>query len=395
MKLKFYLPLLLLGICTLDSVAQSQLLKEIPEIIAMDKLLAKHPSWQFSEEAVIKTLEERVSQASRQAQQAEQDYWWSSYHYTTEKPIKDFPGLIQGNYAELYPEVPFLQNQQQISLYLAAKANREIAKTLKYRNDYREQFQAAIPRMKQTQRHFTHEPEQDMSWLADQISEDTQYLLLGERHYIIEIKNNITRLMSEIRQRQPQRPIFLLTEFLDAGVQWQPGDSVSSPEYLPIWQAAYEQGMTVLGLEHDIDISKEWVGVWATREGVRLRNRQWLQTIKEMRNKNPDALFIIYTGAGHIMYHEPYSLGKFLAGPQTYVATFYPDKGRDLNKRITYNTSYFDILSEGQHFPLERIISFDDREISQLVGFDAQFRVPVELWKTYKNEEDRWKIHEE
>lgn len=394
MKINLAVSILLIYLFPLSAWAQLQELKELPHALSQSATQATRVSHKLSSEAVERILETRMPRSYELAKKAQENHWLASYRYPDEKPRDSFSVPLSGNYSELYPDVPFLKTQEQISAYLVSQVNREVAKTMAYREAYWKKFEAYLPRIKETMLHFTHEPQEDMKWLAGQISEHTRYLFLGERHEVPEVQENITRLMQEIRRTQPQRQIFLFTEFLEAGPQWTPGQEITHPEYLSVWQAAYKEGITVLGLEHDIDLSPTWRDIWKTREGVRLRNRHWLATIEQYRHDYPDALFIVYTGAGHVMYHEPYSLGRFFAGPQTYVATFYPEKGRDQNKRITYNTSFFDILTAQAHLATERIISFDDKEISQLVGFDAQFRLPVKLWPEY-NVLEEWKIHEE
>ena len=241
----------------------------------------------------------------------------------------------------------------------------------------------------------SHPRNADMRWLADRVSDETKYLLLGERHGFPEITNSVATFMLSLRLKYPDREIFLLTEFLPENKRWDssipedPSDNKRS-----IWIAAKTMDIPVIGLEPPYamdlqDVTLECTdcygnareqAAWATLEGIRLRNERWLQVIHNFRKKHPGALFVIYGGGGHMRYSEPYSLGWRLADDHTQVVAIYPMTHIEWGE-ITTIVDEFDLLTEGR-FP-QRVLWWNNPAAAKIAGFDIRIKVPVSHEKHY------------
>ena len=282
---------------------------------------------------------------------------------------------------ELYPQASFLTNQEQLTNYFLAQNNRQISKQLPFYQRYLQEIDEHIEDFFRNKQEITHPQSQDMAWLAMQISPEISNLLIAEIHGFPEVAFNVANLLLKLKQLQPQRKMFVFTEFLPEGKIW--GDPELRPrlrKYIPAWLIAAARDIPVIGLEPqfvednlDLTLSAFAQGeiVWASPEALRLRNERWLTLIRSYREKYPDALFVIYAGEAHITYSRPNSLGKKLAGPTTFVAGIYPEEG----ERLLY-TSSFDQVTNNT-FAGERVLKFTDPKLIRLAGFDAQIKVPL------------------
>ena len=200
-----------------------------------------------------------------------------------------------------------------------------------------------------------------------------------------------SQLVLSLRFRQPNREILLFTEFLPENKIW--GKTIDEP-LLPlhktIWRAATAANIPVIGMEPEfveksIDATVNYrlafggyeeEFAWATIEGARLRNKRWLETLRAYRKNHPNALFVIYTGAGHVEYTEPYSLGRELAGENTLVAEIYPRVIRsEYGRGKDFLIDDFDVMTQGA-FP-QRILWFADPAIAQRAGFNIRVKIPT------------------
>lgn len=122
-------------------------------------------------------------------------------------------------------------------------------------------------------------------------------------------------------------------------------------------EQAIEENISVIGLEPDFIIKDDCdvfflnrkgqyrkESTWATLEGVRIRNEKWNVLLQQYREQHPDALFIVYTGAGHSLYNYPFTLSTQHPQQSTYVVTFSPDK----HLKLTGDNSMF---SAAQYVP--------------------------------------------
>ncbi len=309
----------------------------------------------------------------------------------------------------LYPQVPFLQNQEQLGLYFLAQNNREQAHWYPKLVTWYQEIVRRLDDFKKNQLSITHPIEKDVSWIAQQLPEDISYLLLGECHYLPDIPQNVTELISYIHKvLQPEREIIVLTEFLPEMVTLgDPGPIVTVKTQINLWKSLYEMEIPVIGMEPDfkfddsgseiissepevatksfyarisedtdtdkiLDTSRQ---VASSLEGVRLRNARFMQIIKQTRQQHPDALLIIYTGAGHVEYSHPYSLGDALAGPTTRVISLGPAPVMIQGEWYVAGTS-FDVATNAR-FVFDRLVQFNDPELTRLSGADIRWRIPI------------------
>ena len=298
----------------------------------------------------------------------------------------------------LYPNSSFLSSNQLSQCFLV-QHNLELIKWVPKQDQLRQYIETKGPFLQQHQVKVDQPAQQDMmAWLARQVTPETRHLLIGEIHDP-GIGRFIPRLLSQLRQSQPQRPIFLFTEFLPEGQIWgrpEPGLRYF-PDQVYIWEAANAQQIPVVGLEPEFTYEANprlmerdpnerghaalGSSMWASVAGVRLRNQYWFQVLADYRAQYPDALFVVYSGNAHVDYTEPYSLGSKLANQNTLVALLFPEQFQHVSTgETTYLTSKFDAWTNGQF--LDRIVQFDLPEVSQLVGFDIRIRIPGLVSKT-------------
>ncbi len=291
---------------------------------------------------------------------------------------------VQGNFIDweniafqaqdIYPTIPFLTNNEQAQLYLQRRINREIVKGIASYNKLYSQTSARLEDLKRAQLKVTHDPQEDVNWLMEQIPQNTSYLLLGEHHYTPQILPTVSTLIRTLRQQQPERKIFLFTEFIYHTNHLVVNDFYK--EMLTDLASDKNLNVPVIGLETELaDTKVSVVGtngtfiksadLWATPEGLRIRNNYWLKILKKYRTEFPDALFIVYGGIGHLGYIYPYSISNLFPEKKTFVISFTPGR---------YTTD-FDQLTKKKFYP-ERILQFNDSKLSRLAGFDVQLRMP-------------------
>ena len=118
------------------------------------------------------------------------------------------------------------------------------------------------------------------------------------------------------------------------------------------------------------------------------RNRTWARILEnkmaDIRQTDPDALFIVYAGQGHTSWLMPYSLPKFFAnehpavvelsldGPQTFTSLF-TVWGKD--------DPFFDFLSTPA---LYYWTGADKRALARNSGFDYNLVIPSRTWEAVK-----------
>lgn len=312
-------------------------------------------------------------------------------------PSKSMSHNIKGSVQELYPHAAtFLTTKKQLTLYFLARNNREFINVYPKFQQMQQQIRAHIPDFQASIVSTGHPQTQDLKWIAEQLPKNLDYFLIGEAHFYPEIRQAVSNLIHEVRLQFPQRRIFLFTEFMLDGDVY-PSDNFREvlPQYTTIWQAAVKEGITPVGLELSAlgpsiktaqISSRSGTGllgistmhktrIGATLEGIRLRNRHWLQILKDYKQKYPDALFIVYAGAWHVEYNHPYSLAKVLQShANVFETSLYPIVNL-YSSDCSLITSTFDRLTDGK-FP-QRVLQFNDQNLKHLAGFDVQVKIPV------------------
>lgn len=320
--------------------------------------------------AVSRTLAKRVENTYLRL-------FWNKYLDSELLPGQKLSQPFTSRPEDIYPDIPFLTNQADLELYFIAQNNRETQKLLVSMQHQIETMRQHAQSFCSACKQLSLPPEQISSWLAAQVPEKTEYLLLGEQHGFDEIKQTVSQLLGELRQRFPTRPIMLFTEFLPEHHLWGETEAPSSHKsFFPVWEKAQEVHIPVIGLEPSfVSVDRmlclnspsrqEPEKIWSSSEGLRIRNNRWLNTLTQYRKKYPEALFIVYAGSGHLLYTDPHTLGKQFTNFNTQVFTFYPPKG----------DSYFDILTNGI-FTNQPLLHITDKSVARMAGFDVQLKVP-------------------
>ncbi|MBR4591745.1 MAG: hypothetical protein IKO35_00875 [Elusimicrobiaceae bacterium] len=299
----------------------------------------------------------------------------------------------------LYPYAPDGLRWSNVPLYMATKNNLEIRQLLQQAKD-RLQVLAAMSSAGVLDGAFLEDVPpvgEEIPWLIEQIPADTQYLLLGEEHYYESIKSSVANTLALLRQQMPQREIILFTEFLpntyttSRGIKIPKNTDPSIKEFEKLHSEfttsdgitymtkvvfqAEELEIPIVGLEptyvgytdgkfnarlYDLETETSFrESLWATPEGIRLRNRDWLRTIQNYRRRHPKALFVVYAGAGHLGYDMPYSVGEALVEKgKTFMVEFVKTKRR-------HDGNVF--LPDGQH-----VLHCATKDLARLMGFDVR-----------------------
>lgn len=350
---------------------------------------------------INRQLEKRLNQTYRQAKQIHRQLP-AGYTPVMGEPIQQIFHSEELDPATLYPNQTFLKTHTQAGRYLAARNNRLFVQEMKRMQTVWSQLETNLPRLKQ-EAASTEQPANQVQWLAQQIPPQTTQLFIGESHGHHEIHQFVAQLVGQLRAQQPTRSIILLTEFLPENFAWTHRANTSHipsvfHKHFALWDQVLEQKIPVIGLElpnaFDNNCTVRYLNnkgvltkqtVWASLEGVRLRNERWQKTLQTYRTNFPDALFIIYTGADHVMYNRPFTLAQ---NPQEtpFVAILYP------NQRLSYEpTSRFagTLVAKPARGPLERlvdnldlqnpVVKWTSPDLPAIAGFDARIKVPVSL----------------
>ena len=336
-----------------------------------------------------------------------------SYAYGITLPGYKLTGPLSVKFLkELYPDMSALiTSDWQLANYFVSRNNREVAKAEKEAQRYLQNIRTQLYKLKDDQIRLSHPASQDLTWLSHIIPHDTDYLLLGEVHTYPVIQENIARLLPKIRQQFGEREIILFTEFLPEGQIISSGSQIPqdfSHPYNRIWQAAVQAQIPTVGLEPAFldSMNEELIismfkrqDMWGTMEGVRQRNRHWINTIHHFRQQHPDALFIIYAGNFHLSYIEPFSLGTYLASQRkTFLTSFIPgfhannlpDRIREILKSEPWYKNKKNSLENNltDFMPITRLdfatkASFGERVLyfgsqqNDLTGFDVQLKIEI------------------
>ena len=350
---------------------------------------------------ISRQLDRRLSQSYRQAKQIHSQLPVGHTPIMGE-PIQQIFHPEELDPATLYPDQTFLKTHKQTGRYLAARNNRLFVQEMKRMKKIWTQIETNLPRLKQ-EAAATKQPSQQVQWLVQQIAPQTTQLFIGEEHGYPEIRQFVAQLVSHLRAQQPTRPIILLTEFLPENFAWTHHAKTRHipsvfHQYFAIWDQVLEQQVPVIGLEHPLAVDDNCTvryldgngkltkqTVWASLEGVRLRNERWQKTLQQYRANFPDALFIIYAGADHVMYNRPFTLAAN-ATEKPFVAILYP------NQRLAYEPKgrfAGTMVAKPVKGPLERlvdnldlqnpVVKWTSPDLPAIAGFDVRIKVPVDL----------------
>lgn len=287
-----------------------------------------------------------------------------------------------------YNDLPFwhkLSERDRYNYFLAAN-NRASRKAITERLQAVQKIREHVEELWNTKRSFS--PQSYDQLLLQMIPPETQYILLGEEHDFMQIQLFVANFLQAYRQKYPERQIIFLTEFLPAEADYSKVLKLMlqySPAYGQVMLWALTHGISVKGLEiPHVFFQDTWAvgdpafgadynlySMWVLPEGIRLRNRFWLQEIKKWREQYPQAVFIIYAGMDHVAYNTPFSIAKELPSDGTFVAQLLPEVGEQ-----TVGYSLDKVGGKQYPFGQQNILSWESPALRRIAGFDIRMQVP-------------------
>lgn len=325
-------------------------------------------------------LERRAATAFEQARDIQLTHPAAQQLVDNDTYVSFYPPLE--NPQVIYPHMAGrLTTDAQWTNYVLANQNRRVAAQTLRAEQQLDDFYRAFPGLYAAQQTLDAPADDMLDAVAEQVTPDTQYLLLGEIHEMY-VRPYVSHLLTRVRARHPEREIIFLTEFLPEGPRKE-SDWMYRPDHLAaVFATASKLNMPVIGLEPNFVrrneyvllanvFKKDGIGLWASLEGVAVRNEQWLKTIRAQREEHPHALFIIYAGTGHLAYDKPYSIGKILAGPHTHTALLFPTNILEKMPGLSY-ASLFDELCVQQDLEIKPFVQFNHKDHALQAGFDTR-----------------------
>lgn len=344
----------------------------------------------------LRTLDARVERTFNQALAAQQEA--SHLPSILSGPAKRVKGasIISPLSAKrMYADKPFLQHPllgpRLAEAYFLAQNNRLFINYVREMETFWAAFEEAIPRFYEEAENLK-QPQNLLDWTVEQIPADVKDLFIGEVHDQHEITQFVSELLPRLRAQNPNRKIFLFTEFLMDG---QTGNAKISNllvehakkhYYYPVWESAQKLDIPLVGLEsskvqtvHPVKMAdpEGHLGttvVGATPEGIRIRNEHWWNILQKHRQENPDALFVIYTGSFHSMYNYPMSLAKRLSKKTTFVIDLTMEKLVE-DGEASYKTDNLETLNPDLSFP-QPVLKWNSPDLVELSGFDVRVKLP-------------------
>ena len=183
--------------------------------------------------------------------------------------------------------------------------------------------------------------------LAERLKNE-KMIMLGEYHFVSEIQQAVQELAIALKQQNPSRRVVLFTEFLNLPVCAEPAGLPAQAYYrranaaeLAPWsyeqinEDTYARGLFENLLKKQIEVypledrtqydllKKASFNQMNLPLVTASRNKSWVRTIEakmaQIRKTDPDALFIVYAGKGHVSWLSPYSLPKFFTNEKPVV----------------------------------------------------------------------------
>ena len=302
---------------------------------------------------------------------------------------------------EVYPDATFLTTVPQVEKYLISRNNRGLANEVKYWHEWTGKIVENFS-MFEKEAALCEKPAQQIPWLINRIGPEINYLFVGEEHGNPEIHRAMIQLLHGLRQKYPQRHIVLVTEFLPNIMSpeenleriKQLSSSVEQTKMMSaimaygknrlkngVWEALRANNIDFAGLEPAFVYNNENCAfvvkgadqnspsyhfpLWVSDEGTRLRHLHWERRIHALRQKYPDALFVVYGGRGHFDYYRRSSIAKR-----------FPRKERVLVRLLPLEEAVPDEFIQATNYKfLQRTLYWQSEHLASLAGFDYQFRV--------------------
>jgi hypothetical protein len=316
----------------------------------------------------------------------------------------------------LYPGLQYYTKKQACNYFLARNNRLFIQEMKRLHRIVWPQVKQELPTIQTLSTSFA-QPLDPLEWMAQRVlTPERKKLFLGEVHNFPEIQQQILEFLIRLRQLD-NRPMIILTEFLPEGYEWKMPEKPLLPlekgyykqhdvprylqeDYRMIWDELASYDFRIIGMEpsrvlydestvrvltSDNAIVKQ--EIWATLEGMKLRNQKWQQTIDKYSKENPNALIIVYTGAAHSLYNAPFSIAPKEITKENFVLAFYPHQrvisrtGEDGHLFAT-TTSLTDPLERLTNFTVafpQPVLFLENPQLVEAAGFDGRIKVEVDL----------------
>lgn len=161
-----------------------------------------------------------------------------------------------------------------------------------------------------------------------QIPPQAKIIFMGEYH-LPQIQIQAASLMKAYQQMYPNRQIILLTEFApDTYPALLSAREKEENNYLEKFFSLFpKRSIKTAGLEEKTCINTQVTHVSGehisgSALGVAARNTHWLRLIYKWRAQYPQAVFFVYTGGGHCMLDELFSLSRNFSPQESFVISF-------------------------------------------------------------------------
>ena len=235
-------------------------------------------------------------------------------------------------------------------------------------------------------------------------------VILGEFHYLTEVQEAMAELVLTLKRQNPQRRVVVFTEFVDlpdttAKVEKEenfftyyrraadfplaplrPSD-LQAPQkidYAPnLFAALLKENFEIYPLEDRklCRLANQEQPVLLLSETsakyTSARNKSWARTMEqkmaEIRQTDPDALFVVYAGIAHTSWLMPYALPKFFENENRAVVEMTQEEPSDLNTlEVVWNKKH-------PFFKRKALFFWDDPHaelFARQTGFDYALVVP-------------------
>jgi uncharacterized phage-like protein YoqJ len=185
-------------------------------------------------------------------------------------------------------------------------------------------------------------PADPLSFIVEQIPSTVHTLFIGETHLPVPVTTTVADLLTHLREKHPNQKIILFSEFLPQNFKWEgkipdwytqefeKDNFIAgfSQRQIDLYERLRPLGVEIVGLEPmpaniipfpEFIFGKDKTNIWASLTGMKYRNEQFMEVINQARKENPDAFFVVYTGAGHSDYRRPFSLTSHFKPEEIFV----------------------------------------------------------------------------
>lgn len=243
--------------------------------------------------------------------------------------------------------------------------------------------------------------------LARQLSQE-KLIMLGEYHFVPAFQRAVVNLVLTLKKQNPNRRVVLFTEFIPLPKEKSDNGQTlatyykhfTAPEIQPL--AATDQRLFLYApslfrqlIKHQVEVypledtrqfallAKETSGSLDAPVITTARNKSWVRVMAakmaEIRQTDPDALFIVYAGQAHTSWLSPMALPKFFAAEKPVVVELALNRLLDhTSLKILWPSDDPLFINPPLHPSFFSWQGEDSRQLANCSGFDYLLVVPGE-----------------